>query len=175
MYYSPDLVCITVANSNVPREGKRDRKEMLKSMFDETTLCAMCDKLEKAARGTGKCVTLDIIQNKGQVSSQADRRGPHVQTMPGVNIHYDICAVCYFHRLNCSRLTFSSKSHWLWFLHFKSIWNTKYTGDTHNEWEHGTVDCKAFMMFLQSNYGLRNFHRGDLTALWHSLILRVWG
>ncbi len=86
---------------------------MLKSMFDETTLCAMCDKLEKAARGTGKCVTLDIIQNKGQVSSQADRRGPHVQTMPGVNIHYDICAVCYFHRLNCSRLTFSSKSHWL--------------------------------------------------------------
>ena len=70
------------------------------------------NKVEIAARGTGKCVTLDIIQNKGQVSSQADRRSPHVQTMPGVNIHCDICAVCYFHRLNCSRLTFSSKSHW---------------------------------------------------------------
>lgn len=75
-------------------------------------MCNVCGKLTKAARGTGKCVTLDIIQNKGQVPSQADRRGPHVQTMPGVNIRCDICAVCYFHWLNCSRLTFSSKSHW---------------------------------------------------------------
>lgn len=56
--------------------------------------------LEKAARGPGKCMTLDIIENKGQMSSQADRGGPHIWTMPGVNIHCDIVAVCYL--LNCS-------------------------------------------------------------------------
>lgn len=47
---------------------------MLKSMFVEPTLCEMCVvALEKAARGTGKCMTLDITQNKDQMTSQVDR------------------------------------------------------------------------------------------------------
>ena len=81
---------MAVANSNVAREGNRFREIMC-------IMCSVCGStLAKAARGTGECVILDIIQNKGQVSSQADRRGLHVQTVPGVNIQFDICAVCYF-------------------------------------------------------------------------------
>lgn len=61
---------------------------------------------KKAQRGEGKCMTLDIVQNKGQMSSQAHRRAPHIWTAPGVNILCDISAVCYFHRLNYSQLAF---------------------------------------------------------------------
>lgn len=65
------------------------------------------ETFEKAAEGTSEWLTLDVIQNKGQMSSQADRWDSHVWTKPGVNIRRDICAVCCSYLLNCSRLTFS--------------------------------------------------------------------
>lgn len=89
---------------------RENRAIYRKKMFAEPTSCEiLVITLEKATRGTSKWMTLDIIPNKGQMSSQADRWDPHVWTMPGVNIRHDICAVCYFCLLNCSRLTFSYK------------------------------------------------------------------
>lgn len=73
-------------------------------MFSEPT---QRKTFEKAAEGTSEWLTLDVIQNKGQMSSQADRWDSHVWTKPGVNIRRDICAVRWSYLLNCSRLTFS--------------------------------------------------------------------
>lgn len=70
--------------------------------FRESELVARGHKVQKAARGRGKYLTFDIIQTQGLVSSQADGRGLHISTMPGVNIHFDIGVVCYFHRLTFS-------------------------------------------------------------------------